>query len=293
MKNTILDKRLRIDQEKCISCGLCEKSCWNGALKLVKNKPTMVIDKLTDEWNMCWECGRCLAVCPTGALSICDKKPEDMLPSSLLPSPLQMDALITNRRSCRNFKQKNVDKELINHILHIAGNSPTGSCNQVYEFTIIDDISVMKEFTTLLKDEMYKKAEKGVYPPRFTKEDLALFKTFYDKGEEFAFRGAPHLLVCHAPQNRGEWVFDTAIATAYTELLMTANHLGFIYVSTPWAAIKVCEKSRAFLNIPEDHYISCMCGFGYPEFEFKRGVSRADNLKINIVGKKHDNKRNI
>lgn len=29
MKNNILDKHLVIDKEKCIHCGLCEKTCWN------------------------------------------------------------------------------------------------------------------------------------------------------------------------------------------------------------------------------------------------------------------------
>ena len=197
---------------------------------------------LSDEWHMCWECQRCLAGCPTGALSICGKKPEDSLSRDLLPSPLQMEALLTNRRSCRSFKQENVDPELIRHILHVCGNSPTGSCNQVYECTVIDDKEVMREFTSLLRDEMYQQAAKGIYPPRFTKEDLAVFKTCYDKGEEFCFRGAPHMLAVHAPTTRGEWVFDTTIALTYAELAMTCNGLGVIYLTTPWAALQVCFR---------------------------------------------------
>ena len=34
MKNHNLDKKLVIDREKCIRCGLCERTCWNGALKI-------------------------------------------------------------------------------------------------------------------------------------------------------------------------------------------------------------------------------------------------------------------
>ena len=284
MKNNILDKKLVIDREKCTHCGRCREICWNGMLKMDGDGyPYMDFTDLSDEWHMCWECQRCLAGCPTGALSICGKKPEDSLSRALIPSPIQIDALLTNRRSCRSFKQENVDQELIRHILHICGNSPTGSCNQVYEFTVIDNIQTMKESTTLLRDEMSQQAAKGIYPPRFTKEDLEVFRTYYDRGEEFCFRGAPHLLAVHAPTNRGEWVFDTTIALAYTELAMTCNNLGFIYVTTPWAALQVCPKSRAFLQIPEDHYISCLAGFGKPAFQFSRGVQRSDAVKIHSV----------
>lgn len=164
-----------------------------------------------------------------------------------------MKALIANRRSCRSFKQENVDKELIYDILFSCGNSPTGSCNQIMEFTVIDDIDVMKEFTTLLRDEMFEKLADGINPPRFDNDDMAMIRSRYDAGEEFCFRGAPHLLIAHAPIGKGEWVFDTGIALGYAELLMETSGLGFIYVSTPWAALQVCPRSRAFLQIPENH----------------------------------------
>lgn len=284
MKNKELDKKLVIDREKCTQCGLCQRTCWNGALKLGKDGwPEMAITELTDEWNMCWECQRCLAVCPQGALSICGKRPEDSLGRELLPTPVQMDALLTNRRSCRIFRQENVDKELIRHILHICGNSPTGSCNQIYEFTVIDDIDVMKEFTTILRDEMLAETAKGNNPPRFDDGDMEMIRGKYEEGEEFCFRGAPHLLAVHAPIGKGEWVFDTAIALAYAELAMTCNGLGFIYVSTPWAALQTCPRTRAFLQIPDNHYITCLAGFGKPEYQFRRGVQRSDALKINRI----------
>ncbi len=284
MKNGILDKKLIIDKEKCIRCGLCVRTCWNGALKTDgSGHPEQAVTVLTDEWNMCWECQRCLAVCPTGALSICGKKPEDSLPAELLPTPAQMDALITNRRSCRSFRQENVDKALIEHILRICGNSPTGSCNQIYEFTVIDDMDVMREFTTILRDEMLEETAKGNNPPRFDDVDMAMIRGKYEQGEEFCFRGAPHLLAAHAPIGRGEWVFDTAIALAYAELAMTCSGLGFIYVSTPWAALQTCPRARAFLQIPDDHYISCLAGFGKPAYRFRRGVQRSDALRINRV----------
>lgn len=287
MKNNILDKHLVIDKEKCIHCGLCEKTCWNGALKLGEDGlPHMEIDHLTDEWQMCWECQRCLEVCPTGALSILGKTADDCLSRTMIPKSEEMEALITNRRSCCSYKDQNVDKALIDHILHIAGNSPTGSCNQLVEYTVIDDKETMKEFSELFHKELFDAADRGIYSGRFTKEDIAFFRTKCEEGENFMFRGAPHALFVHAPIGRGEWVYDTQIALTYVELLMESYGIGTIYVSTPGAALSICPKARAFLCIPENHYITVPLGFGYPAYTFKRGVSRSDALKIHHLGEK-------
>ena len=37
------------------------------------------------------------------------------------------------------------------------------------------------------------------------------------------------------------------------------------------------------LQIPEDHYISLMVGFGYPEIRYARGVQREANGKIKRI----------
>lgn len=132
----------------------------------------------------------------------------------------------------------------------------------------------------LFHKELFDAADRGIYPGRFTKEDIAFFRTKCKQGESFMFRGAPHALFVHAPIGRGEWVYDTQIALTYVELLMESYDIGTIYVSTPGAALSICPKSRAFLGIPENHYITVPMGFGYPEYTFKRGVSRSDALKI-------------
>lgn len=50
-----------LDREECISCGLCDKSCTEGALSMGEDgKPLFTADK-------CIYCGDCLKVCPTGA----------------------------------------------------------------------------------------------------------------------------------------------------------------------------------------------------------------------------------
>jgi anaerobic sulfite reductase subunit C len=50
-----------LDADECISCGLCAKSCDEGALTMGENgKPVFASEK-------CIYCGDCVKVCPTGA----------------------------------------------------------------------------------------------------------------------------------------------------------------------------------------------------------------------------------
>jgi anaerobic sulfite reductase subunit C len=52
-----------LDEEvaACISCGLCEKECYSGAIQMVEGKPQINLEK-------CISDGTCLQVCPTGSI---------------------------------------------------------------------------------------------------------------------------------------------------------------------------------------------------------------------------------
>ena len=56
-------KIIKIDEEKCVGCGLCVSACHEGAIGLVDGKAKLLRD------DYCDGLGNCLPVCPTQAIS--------------------------------------------------------------------------------------------------------------------------------------------------------------------------------------------------------------------------------
>lgn len=266
----------RLDYDKCIGCGLCEKVCPGGILHL-NTEHKCEMDKIDSfGWNGCWKCEHCLAVCPKGAISIFGRQPEDSLPPVKAENAAPvLDALIMNRHSCRRFLKKDVDASVIDGMLQTLGNAPNGSNKQQVEFTLIDDRAQMDCIRSLAYTEMDRLAAQNVYPEGFDKPSYEDMKRWEKTVRpDMLFCGAPYLLIPHAPLGKGEPVEDVNIAAAYFELLCASRGLGCVMMTFPKDALKNMRSIRAMLCIPEDHYVGVMLGFGWPEIRYARGTQR-------------------
>ena len=186
-----------------------------------------------------------------------------------------MDSLIANRRSCRRYKDKNVDTAVINDMLGRLSGAPNGGNKQQVEFTLIDDRVQMDHFRQIVYSRMEALAAQGIYPKGFSKEAYEDMKRWEKTVRpDMLFCGAPHILIPHAPFGHGEPIQDVVIAGTYFELLCASRGLGAVMLTFPLGALEQMPDIKAMLNIPAHHYIGMIIGFGYPEIQYARGVQR-------------------
>jgi NAD-dependent dihydropyrimidine dehydrogenase PreA subunit len=59
---------IKIDEERCIRCNLCDWICPGDIIHKVENdKSTLPVIVYPDE---CWYCGLCESICPTHAITV-------------------------------------------------------------------------------------------------------------------------------------------------------------------------------------------------------------------------------
>ena len=63
-------KIIKIEEEKCIGCGVCIPDCPEGGLQLIDGKARLISDLFCDGL------GACVKICPTGAMTTEEREAE-------------------------------------------------------------------------------------------------------------------------------------------------------------------------------------------------------------------------
>ena len=93
---------VKIDEEKCIGCGLCTSACQEGALQLIDGKAKLLSD------TYCDGLGVCLPNCPVGAITI-EKRDAGAFDKEVAPKHLGCpgtNATVIERKKVINSRSK-------------------------------------------------------------------------------------------------------------------------------------------------------------------------------------------
>lgn len=151
----VVQGEMAFDPDKCVSCGLCIENCVFKCLEMGEDDvPRM------KNGHGCFSCFNCIAACPSEAVSIVgtyhveDGFYETGHPPVCLPrlprdaqgKPDQwteVERVILERRSVRNFKPDPVPEPFIERVLEAGRFAPSAGNNQPWRFIVITDKAML------------------------------------------------------------------------------------------------------------------------------------------------------
>ena len=262
----------KVDEEKCIHCGLCEKDCIAYVIKRDESGIPQA-----ERPNSCLGCGHCMAICPVGAISIFDKTPEQAEPI-YSQNPDMILNLLKSRRSNRLYKNENLSKDTLKKLKDMLKWVPTGCNSHSLHFSFIDDIEVMQEFRDYTNKKIVNTLNtKGI---KMIVDKFSPFLQHFANGEDIIFRGAPHFLVVANKITASCPKEDAIIALSYFELYAQSLGVGTCWCGFGDIALKAFPELLEYLKIPEGYKVEYTMLFGPKAVNYARTTQ---NEEVSIV----------
>ena len=176
---------------------------------------------------------------------------------------------INNRRSVRDFSDKDVPKEVIENIIKTAGSAPSGAHKQPWTFCVISDKKLKSEIRKLAEKEEYEN-----YHARMSeswKEDLKAMGTTHIK--EF-LEVAPYIIVVFkkaydldGKENKSQnYYVNESVGIAVGFLITAIHQAGLVTLTHTPSPMKFLE---AALGRPQNEKAFLLLPVGYPAKDCK------------------------
>lgn len=283
--------RVSFNYDLCNSCGLCVTVCKDFSLQMENNKPVISDHPVFG----CMACGHCMAVCPTRAIEVSGREMsgDDLIDLSEIKVKTNYDQiknLMIGRRSIRDFKDKEIEDELIEKIIESAGYAPMGippsdvqlivfrGKDKVREFSF-DVIDYFNKISWLFSDQL-------IWIWRlFGKESYQLMKSFGNplvkfmvetkaKNENYLLYDAP--LAMYFTASPYSDPADPYIPATYAMLAAESLGLGTCMIGSIHPIIQYgAKKLKQKWHIPVKAPSGIVVIFGYPKYKFKSGIKRS------------------
>jgi len=257
-----------IDPAKCKRDGICVRECPSRVIDWPDRKTPPVPAEEAEAF--CIACGHCVAVCPHGAFSLASLPPESCAPLNrdLLPGPEAVKHLLLSRRSVRTFRKKPVPRETLADLLDVARFAPTGSNKQQVSWTVFEDRADLERFAVLVVDFISANLADGLDEVLAQRSERIVAS--WQRGEDRILRGAPHLIVVHAPADIPFGPTDCLIALTYLELYAYARGLGTCWAGYFTSAANFHPPLTEALGLPPGHLCCGAVMIGYPLYAYAR-----------------------
>ncbi len=267
-------KILRIDQEKCIGCGICVNDCLSRVIEIESGKAVI------HNHSTCILCGHCGAVCPQGAISF-DNEIGTEFKNFKNVEFNELDQMIKMKRSIRQYTNQEVDNESIEKILEIGRISPTGGNRQPLKFTVINSPEKMEELKLLAMKTLYDYGQhiEGRYKIVFNN----MLNNYLETGFDRLFYNAPTLISIYGDaQSVASTAVDAGIAAGQMSLIAETLELGSCFIGFLNFAAEQNSDIYKLLKIPEGNKLMVNIILGHKDIQYIRTVPR-NELNVTYI----------
>ncbi len=258
---------ITVDEDKCARDGICVEVCPVSVLELDSEGLPQV--RPGGEQH-CMSCGHCVAACPYEALENVKSPLSSQLP---IPPGFSLDPetaaiYLRSRRSVRRYREEPIARDQMLKLLDIARFAPSGHNTQGISYLVVEGREHLDGVRKVVLDWM---GEVLRVQPEFGKRyNFPAVIRAHEKGKDRLLRGAPHIIVAHAPKSLVPAPVSTFLALEYVELYAPALGMG-----TCWAGYvqRCAAHSPALtrsLGISEDRAITGILMVGYPKYSYHR-----------------------
>lgn len=208
--------------------------------------------------GLCINCGQCMSVCPHGAFSLKAMPPAscERIYEDLRVSPEQAVQMLQTRRSIRRYKPKAVPREVLAKVLDAARWAPTAKNIQPVHWLVIESTAEVKSLAGLTAEWMRAKG------------GFDRLVQVWDQGYDGILRGAPHLVIAHAPAAGYKPVVDCTISLVYFDLAANAYGLGCCWAGILMWGIAEYQPLQEALRLPQGHEACGALMVGYPQSRY-------------------------
>jgi nitroreductase/NAD-dependent dihydropyrimidine dehydrogenase PreA subunit len=279
------------DADLCIKCGTCVLTCY-ASVHVQESK-----DSIPEVINpgFCISDGYCVAICPKNAIVHSEflegyVKPVD---TENMPSSEEVLELLRTRRSIRVFKDKPVERQLIEGIIEAARFAPSQDNSQTTEFIVVQDKELLENIVQAagnfcadslakLRNPLMRRILPIVMrvPAQVVTEKLMPEMEYIvaeiQRGRDPIFlHNAPLLILFHAEERPMSSVdINTSLALHNAALMAYSQGLGSFYAGFLAEVFRRDKSIQQLVKLPANHKVYGALPIGYPRFKFKKWPER-------------------
>ncbi|MCP4159674.1 MAG: 4Fe-4S dicluster domain-containing protein [Deltaproteobacteria bacterium] len=282
---------IQIDPELCDGCGLCITVCPSETISINNGMAHITGDQSLT-------CGHCIAICPKDAISLKNREfekidfdtftYEDKWIKHGKFETAELVRFMLSRRSCRNYKNDNVDKSVLEDLIKIGTTAPSGSNCQAWTFTVVPtkkDVAFFGEkiggffkklnkmsANTVLRNVMGLFGNKKLqfYFENYYETVKETIELYEKEGIDKLFHGATAVILVGGSEESSCPSEDALLATQNILLGAHAMGLGTCLIGFAVSAIANDSKLKKSLGINKSETIYSVIALGYPDENFRK-----------------------